>query len=212
MSSWRNRCWRPLLLRGERDAKKWASQYSLSSFLQRAETRLEEETDRVHYYLQKSTLPKLMKVCEEGLLGSTQEQVLSDGGDGLGALLKGYARHDLLRMYRVYSRLPEGLANTSKHFRKYVTKEATGVMETSKSKPKMLIDSLIKTLVQLERLVDDCFHGDNLFKESLNSGFEEASNLMVQGKKKMPELLRCPGPYFAQETDDSSNRFGNGYR
>eukprot|EP00945_MAST-04E_sp_MAST-4E-sp1_P003512 g3512.t1 len=172
-----------------RDAKNWASKYSLSSYLQRAETRLEEETDRVHYYLQKSTLPKLMKVCEEGLLASTQEDVLSDAGDGLATLLKGYARHDLLRLYRLYSRLPEGLASAAKHFRGYVTNEATGVMESSKSKPKQLIDSLIKTLAQFERLVDECFHGDNLFKESMNSGFEQASNVMVQGKKKMPELL-----------------------
>ncbi len=170
------------------DAENWASKYGLANYLQRCETRLEEETDRVHYYLRKSTLPKLVKVCEEELLTNAQESVLEDeSSGGMSELLKGYCRRDLLRLYRLYSRVPNGLEVAAKHFRLYVTRE---VMQTIGSvNVKELVDNLIKLLAGFERLVEECFHGDNIFKEAMNSGFEKAANTDVKGKKKMTELV-----------------------
>jgi cullin 1 len=170
------------------DAEHWASKYGLANYLQRCETRLEEETDRVHYYLRKSTLPKLVKVCEEELLTNAQESVLEDeSSGGMAELLKGYCRRDLLRLYRLYSRVPNGLEVAAKHFRLYVTRE---VMQTIGSvHVKELVDNLIKLLASFERLVEECFHGDNIFKEAMNSGFEKAANTDVKGKKKMTELV-----------------------
>ena len=172
----------------KRDAENWSLKYGLANYLQRCEARLEEETDRVHYYLRKSTLPKLVKVCEEELLTIPQEEVLGDeSSGGMSELLKGYCRRDLLRLYRLYSRVQDGLQVAAKYFRLYVSKE---VMETIGSVPvKELIDRFIKHLSSFERLLEECFHGDNKFKEAMNSGFEKAANADIKGKKKMAELV-----------------------
>ena len=176
----------------KRDATNWAGKYGLANYLQRAEARLEEETDRVHFYLHKNTLPKLMKVCEAELLGGTQDRVLGDAESGIDGLLTGYCRRDLLRLYRLYSRLPVGLECAAKHFRLYVTKETTQIMDNVTAPGndvKELIDGLIKILSDFERLVTECFHDDSQFKEAVNSGFEQAMNNNIKGKKKMPELI-----------------------
>ena len=183
---------KPILLaateESKSDSENWASKYGLANYLQRCESRLEEETDRVHYYLRKSTLPKLVKACEEELLTNAQEDVLGDeSSGGMAELLKGYCRRDLLRLYRLYSRVPNGLEVAAKHFRLYVTTE---VMQTISSvHPKELIDHLIKLLASFERLGEECFHGDNIFKEAMNSGFEKSANTKVKGKKQMTELV-----------------------
>jgi len=64
----------------------------------------------VETYLNAETLPKMMRVLEEEGLEKRQSELLCKENSGCAWLLKNEKMDDLARMYRMFARLPEGLA------------------------------------------------------------------------------------------------------
>jgi cullin 1 len=92
-------------------------------YLIKAEIAFDEESKRVHSYLNALSEPKLMGVLERELLENKKMALLEKEGSGLLVLLANDKEGDLARMFQLFSRLKEsGLAPMADIFKNFVVK------------------------------------------------------------------------------------------
>jgi cullin 1 len=84
----------------------WVASDSTPDYMIKAEDALKKESLRVQHYLNSSTEPKLLRVCEKELLEKHEKELLEKEGSGCKKLLENDKADDLARMYRLFSRVP----------------------------------------------------------------------------------------------------------
>eukprot|EP00659_Diplonema_papillatum_P022430 gene22430-34356_t len=98
------------------DGGKWA-------YLRKTEARMQEEARRADLYLAPSTKGQLLKTLDQALLANCLETCLQDPDAGCQALLKTERNEELGRMYRLFSRVDNGLSTMADIVREYIEKE-----------------------------------------------------------------------------------------
>ena len=109
-------------------SKRWILADGCAQYARKAESRIEEEADRVEQYLHSSTMDSLMSVVERELLAKPAKELLSSPERGAVALFKSDSRADLTRIFRLYSRgkrVKHGLKLFSMIMRKHIATEGT---------------------------------------------------------------------------------------
>jgi len=114
-----------------RMAAEWIDALDVAEYLAKVEACLKMEEDRVRRYLHVSTLPKLLAEVERQLLQEYHMRLVEDEKSGCAALLRDERTDDLARMYRLFSRLPNGLDPLAVAFRRHV--EADGLKLVAKA-------------------------------------------------------------------------------
>ena len=71
-----------------RESSKWSEEDSFPDYMCKAEDRLRQEQERVVHYLHSSTEEKLLKVCDDQLLQTPEQQLLEKENSGCEALLR----------------------------------------------------------------------------------------------------------------------------
>lgn len=94
----------------------------------RAEAALHAEEARVDAYLHASTRPRLLAAAETVLLAEHADALLSKEGSGVAALLASGKRSDLGRMYRLFSRVSDGLVPVAAAFKAHVEGEGQALV------------------------------------------------------------------------------------
>ena len=92
-----------------RKREDWILNDSMPDYMMKAETALNDERNRVSEYLNQSSEKKLMRVVEEELLEKVEIEVLEKECSGCRFLLANDKSEDLRRMFRLFSRLENGL-------------------------------------------------------------------------------------------------------
>jgi cullin 1 len=87
----------------------WLASDSTQDYLDMVEAALDKERMRVADYLNQSSEAKLIRVCEEELLERVVMELLEKEGSGCRALLANDKFKDLRQMFRMFSRLKNGL-------------------------------------------------------------------------------------------------------
>ena len=90
-------------------AERWGEVDSTPEYLIKAEKVLTEGKNRVHDYLNPASEGKLLRVVEEEILEKVETVLLEKEGAGCRALLYNDKPEDLQRMFRLFSRLENGL-------------------------------------------------------------------------------------------------------
>lgn len=103
-----------------RKADEWLSSDSTPAYMIKIENVLEQEKLRVHAYLNPETDPKLMRVIEDETLEKRQTELLEKEGSGCRILLANDSFEDLGRMFRLFKRLPNGLAPMAEILRQHI--------------------------------------------------------------------------------------------
>ncbi|XP_057752248.1 cullin-1-like [Arachis stenosperma] len=103
-------------------ASNWILEDSCPDML-KAEECLKREKDRVAQYLHSSSEPKLLEKVQHELLSVYANQLLQKEHSGCHALLRDGKVEDLSRMFRLFSKIPEGLDPVSSIFKQHVTTE-----------------------------------------------------------------------------------------
>jgi cullin 1 len=168
-------------------SKAWLTEDSTPVYLQKVEEALQSERSRVERYLNKITDPKLSKVLEDVLLQVTEKELIERENSGVIALLRNDKLDDLARMFRLFSRIKNGLDPIADLVQKHITavgndiveKRANAVAEgnikDAASDPEY-IKSILTIHDKFRSVVNEQFQGNSLFQKALKEAFVEFVN------------------------------------
>jgi cullin 1 len=106
----------------------WILEDSCTDYLLKVEESLKCE-DRVAHYLHSISQQKLLEIVQTELLSRYQTRLLENEHSGCLALLREYRKDDLLRMCRLFCRIPNGLEPIANIFKSFVISEGTSLVK-----------------------------------------------------------------------------------
>ena len=177
----------------QNESKQFVAENSVVEYMKKAETRLDEEKARVGLYLHQDIMQGLMKTCLLVLV--TDHTALMR--DEFQALLDNDRQDDLARMYRLLSRIVDGLEPLRTKFEAHVRKSGLAAVEKvavegDSMEPKTYVDALLEVHMQYSKLVENAFAGESEFVRSLDNACKEFVNrnkVCKTGSTRSPELL-----------------------
>ncbi|CAL5072266.1 unnamed protein product [Urochloa decumbens] len=186
-------------------AQTWIVEDTCPEYMLKAEECLQKEKERVTHYLHSSTEPRLMEVAQGELLARHIDQILKKENSGCKVLLCDEKVEDLSRMFRLFSRIKDGLPPVSKTFQEHVNevgmsllKQAVDAASSKKSEKKDIVSVLeldyVRKILDLHDkymgYVISCFQNHTLFHKALKGAFEVVCNKDVAGCTSA-ELFAC---------------------
>ncbi|OLN95668.1 Cullin-1 [Colletotrichum chlorophyti] len=175
------------------ESKQFVADNSVVEYMKKADARLEEEEERVRMYLHADIINPLRKTCNQALIADHAALLR----DEFQVLLDNDREEDMARMYKLLSRIPEGLDPLRQRFETHVRKAGLGAVEkvasdAEKLEPKVYVDALLEIHHQYSGLVTRAFDGEAEFTRSLDNACREFINrneVCKSGSNKSPELL-----------------------
>eukprot|EP00937_MAST-01D_sp_MAST-1D-sp2_P006022 g6022.t1 len=185
-----------------RKSQEWVFSDGTPEYLIKAERVLQAESERVKAYMHVDTEPKLLGVCEAQLLEKHERTLLDKEGSGCRVLLANDKLEDLARMFRLFSRVPDGLPPIATMLCEHITAVGNAAVERrvaqleagdkKKEKDAASDPAFVKELLKLhdkyKSMVAEQFDKHMLFQKALKDAFVEFSNCTV-GKHSTAELL-----------------------
>ncbi|KAJ0988375.1 hypothetical protein J5N97_006731 [Dioscorea zingiberensis] len=182
-----------------RKASIWISECSCPEFMAKVEECLIGEEKRGRCYMYHTTEKKLVSRVENELLVVHETELLEKESSGLKSLLRDNKVDDLARIYRLFSRVHDGLKLISILFKEHVTCEGMALVkqagdhESSKKVENkdhvaagllqeaqvLLIGRFIELHDKCLGYVKDCFQNDSLFFRALKEAFEVFCNKSI---------------------------------
>ena len=175
------------------ESKRFVSENSIVEYMKKAESRLDEEKERVGLYLHPDIMKRLMDTCNDALI--TAHSILLR--DEFQVLLDNERTDDLARMYRLLSRIKDGLDPLRNRFEAHVRKAGLAAVEKVAAngenfEPKVYVDALLEIHTKYSELVNVAFGGESEFVRSLDNACKEFVNrnqICKASSTKSPELL-----------------------
>jgi len=171
---------------------------STPDYLIKAEDALDEERKRVEDYLNTSSEAKILKVVEEEILEKVEMLLLEKESSGCRALLQNDKSEDLQRMFRLFSRLENGLNPMANILQNFITSTGEDIINRRKArldggeKDKNDDPKFVKAIMALHEkyldVVKKDFAGNSLFQKGLKDAFVEIVNKNV-GQYTNAELM-----------------------
>ncbi len=154
---------------------------------------MEEERERVGLYLHPDIMGPLMRTCQQVLIAEHATLLR----DEFQPLLDNDRHEDLARMYKLLSKITDGLDPLRTRFEAHVRKAGLTAIsrvagEGDNLDPKVYVDALLEVHTQYQDLVTQAFQGDPEFVRSLDNACREFVNrneVCKSGSSKSPELL-----------------------
>jgi cullin 1 len=171
---------------------------STPDYLIKAEEALNKEVKRVEDYLNSASEIKILKVVEEEILEKVEIVLLEKESSGCRALLQNDKSEDLQRMFRLFSRLENGLNPMSSIFQNFISSMGDDIVnrrqarleggEKDKNDDPKFVKSLISLHEKYLGVVKQDFNGHSLFQKALKDAFVEVVNKNV-GQFTNAELM-----------------------
>lgn len=177
----------------DNESKRFVADNSVVEYMKKAESRLDEEKERVGLYLHPDIMKKLMDTCNESLI--TSHSILLR--DEFQLLLDSERTDDLARMYKLLSRIKDGLDPLRNRFETHVRKAGLAAVEKVSTQgeqvePKVYVDALLEVHGKYQQLVNVAFTGESEFVRSLDNACKEFVNrnqVCKSSSSRSPELL-----------------------
>ncbi|OIW28423.1 Cullin-domain-containing protein [Coniochaeta ligniaria NRRL 30616] len=175
------------------ESKQFVAENSVVEYMKKAETRLDEEEERVKMYLHTDIAMPLKKACNQVLIAEHSGLLR----DEFQVLLDNDREEDMARMYSLLSRIPDGLDPLRSKFEAHVRKAGLAAVtkvsaDVEKLEPKVYVDALLEIHTQYQGLVKRAFNDEAEFTRSLDNACREFVNrndVCKSGSNKSPELL-----------------------
>lgn len=177
----------------ENESRQFVAENSVVEYMKKAEARLEEEKARVGLYLHPDITKRLTETCLDVLVAAHSGLLR----DEFQVLLDNERQEDLARMYRLLSRIKDGLDPLRAKFETHVRKAGLAAVEKVAAEgenfePKMYVDALLQVHSRYQNLVNAAFAGESEFVRSLDNACREFVNrnsICKSSSTKSPELL-----------------------
>ncbi|RDA90149.1 hypothetical protein CP533_2200 [Ophiocordyceps camponoti-saundersi (nom. inval.)] len=176
------------------ESKQFVAENSVVEYMKKADARLAEEDERVSVYLHQDIAVSLKRACNVALIADHATLLREE----FQVLLDSDREDDMARMYRLLSRIPDGLEPLRAKFETHVRKAGLAAVqkiqssEGDKLEPKVYVDALLEVHSQYQLLVKRAFNDEAEFTRSLDNACREFVNrneVCKSSSSKSPELL-----------------------
>jgi len=175
------------------ESKQFVAENSVVEYMKKAETRLNEEEERVKMYLHQDIALPLKKTCNKALIADHSAILREE----FQVLLENHREEDMARMYSLLSRIPDGLDPLRQKFETHVRNAGLAAVakvasDAEKLEPKVYVEALLETHTLYQGLVRRAFKDEPEFTRSLDNACREFVNrndICKAGSNKSPELL-----------------------
>lgn len=161
---------------------------SASAYIKKVETRIHEEADRVKHYLDESTELRVVEVVETELIKNHMKNVIEMENSGLIYMLKNQKTEDISSMYKLFSRVPNGLKTMAECVSAYLREQGKSLVEEDAigaTKPIIFVQNLLDLKDRMDHFLYNSFANDKIFKQMIAADFEYFLNL----NQRSPEYL-----------------------
>eukprot|EP00058_Branchiostoma_floridae_P007859 XP_002593347.1 hypothetical protein BRAFLDRAFT_277112 [Branchiostoma floridae] len=166
----------------------------IAEYLHHVDKRLEEEQDRLMFYMDQSTQKPLVSCVEKQLLGEHLVNILQKG---LHQLLDENRTDDLKLLYNLFSRVKAGLETLCQHWGDYI-KSFGSTIVINPEKDKTMVQELLDFKDKVDNILQSCFSSNEKFINTMKESFETFIN----------KRLNKPAELIAKYVD-SKLRAGN---
>ncbi|KAJ1652740.1 Cullin-4A [Dispira simplex] len=171
----------------------------VAEYLVHVESRLEQEKTMATQFLHKDTIKALMNTVSKELLESHVDQILQQG---LEVLLRNCQMEHLERFYRLLARVHH-LTQLRAAVGKYIENTGRAIV-CAMDQDDTMVERLIQLKQQQDRVMAQCFRGDEQFLETFRSSFEHLMNARPAKPSQLlaryiDHVLRSAGKNITEE-------------
>lgn len=164
------------------EGQKLVNERDVPEYLSHVEKRLREENDRLLHYLDPSSKWQLVHTVEKQLISEHLTTVLAKGLDGL---LEENRMAELKLLYALVGRVKGGHTELRAKVCEFVKKRGA-VIVVNQEKDKTMVQELLDFKDKLDRIMAECFAGNEQFIVSMKEAFETFIN---RRQNKPAELI-----------------------
>ena len=167
------------------ESQKLLKQNSASFYIRKVEARMDLEAMRTSQYLDKATIPKVVRVMEEELIKRHMETIVDMKGSGVEFMLRNDRTDDLACMYKLFGRVgEEGNRIIGDCISRFIRQNGKStVIETTDAND--YIKNLLELKDKFDHILEISFRNDMILKRVIADCFEYLLNL----NSRSPELL-----------------------
>lgn len=170
------------------ESQKFLAENSASIYIKKVEQRINEEAERAKLYLDESTEELIVKVVEEELISKHMKTIVEMENSGVVHMLKHQKTEDLACMYKLFSRVADGLKTMAECVSTYLKEQGKALVteeEGGKGDALTFVQNLLDLKDRFDHFLVNSFNSDRFFKQMIASDFEFFLNL----NPKSPEYL-----------------------
>jgi len=160
---------------------------SCSDYLRKAESRMKEEIERVHHYLDSGTENKIREVVEREMIACHMKVLIEMEHSGMVSMLRDDKVEDLQRMFSLFGHISSGFQMMRDVLIENVKSIGrTIILDSEKQKDHIvLVQELLELKDKYDRLLQTAFLGNKSFVQAVNQAFEAFINM----SPKAPEFV-----------------------
>ncbi|KAM9962638.1 hypothetical protein ACTFIR_005554 [Dictyostelium discoideum] len=174
-----------------RESVAFIASSGISSYMKKAETRIDEEEQRSQKYLNSSSHDKMRRLLHSILIEKHKELLQSECIN----YLKDEKLDEIYNMYKLLSRIEGGLAPVLETVQKYIQHVGIDAIKSipdrSNPDPKIYVETLLKIYLQFSSIIKKSFNNDVSFITVLDLACHKIfnQNHITRNTTKSPELL-----------------------
>ncbi|CAH1391853.1 cullin-3 isoform X2 [Halyomorpha halys] len=169
------------------ESQKFLAENSASVYIKKVEARINEEAERAKHYLDDSTEEYIVEVVETELIKKHMKTIVEMENSGVVHMLMHQKTDDLACMYKLFSRVPDGLKTISDCVSLYLREQGKALVEEQEPSTNAItfVQNLLDLKDKLDHFLHNSFNNDKIFKHMIAADFEFFLNL----NPKSPEYL-----------------------
>ncbi|KAG1663118.1 Cullin-3 [Nymphon striatum] len=169
------------------ESQKFLEENCASVYINKVENRINEEAERANHYLDESTEALIVKVVEDELISKHMKTIVEMENSGVVHMLKNQKTDDLRCMYKLFSRVPDGIKTMSECVSTYLKEQGKALVaeEDGGKNAITFVQNLLDLKDRFDHFLTQSFNSDKIFKQMIASDFEYFLNL----NSKSPEYL-----------------------
>lgn len=169
------------------ESQKFLGENSASVYIKKVEARINEEAERAKHYLDESTEPRIVEVVEEELIKKHMKTIVEMENSGVVHMLRNQKTEDLCCMYKLFSRVHDGLRTMSECVSQYLREQGKALVQEEEGGTNAIayVQNLLDLKDRFDHFLYNSFNNDKIFKQMIASDFEYFLNLNT----KSPEYL-----------------------
>ncbi|XP_014206441.1 cullin-3 [Copidosoma floridanum] len=170
------------------ESQKFLAENSASVYIKQVEARITEESERAKHYLDESTENRIVEVVEEELIKKNMKTIVEMENSGVVHMLQNKKTEDLSCMYKLFSRVNDGLNTVCGCVSQYLRERGRALVQEEQdanTNAVLFVQNLLDLKDRFELILQHSFSNDKQFKQMIASDFEYFLNLNT----KSPEYL-----------------------
>ncbi|KAK8745468.1 hypothetical protein OTU49_000203 [Cherax quadricarinatus] len=169
------------------ESQKFLAENSASVYIKRVEARIMEEAERAKHYLDESTERRIVEVVEEELIKKHMKTIVEMENSGVVHMLKNNKTEDLACMYKLMSRVSDGLRAVAECVSQHLREQGKALVAEEEGGKNAItfVQNLLDLKDRFDHFLHNSFNNDKIFKQMIAADFEYFLNL----NNKSPEYL-----------------------